>query len=240
MEKLQESELSDKESIPEQQTIIEAASFTDRDWRARGVVTAVKNQGSCGSCYAFSAICTLESALAIKTGKLTRLSEQSVVDCSTKGGNLGCRGGSLYNTFRYFMANAVALENSYPYNGKLGQCKITGNRNQGQISSFVRIRKGDETQLTNSISNVGPVSLSIDARLDTLRFYKSGIYNDNRCSSTALNHGVTAVGVKSGPVPFYIIKNSWGPNWGEGGYFRLVQNQNNRCGVASDAIYPMK
>ncbi|KAF1740344.1 hypothetical protein MXB_1641, partial [Myxobolus squamalis] len=181
----------------------------------------------------------LESARAIKSGKLVRLSEQSIIDCSNKYGNQGCNGGYLINTFNYLMSNPISEESSYPYKGTQGPCRISIAGNQGQIERYVRVRKGNEDDLTMAIFNKGPVAISIDSRLDSFRFYKSGIYSDKSCSSTSLNHGVTAVGVISGANPHFIIKNSWGSSWGEGGYIRIARDKQNLCGVATDAVYPI-
>ncbi|XP_044758894.1 uncharacterized protein LOC123316744 [Coccinella septempunctata] len=207
------------------------------DWRSAGVVTEVKNQGGCGSCWSFSATGAIEGQLG-RNGYLISLSEQNLIDCSSGYGNLGCNGGMMTAAFGYVRDNGIVSEQDYPYEESVGLCRPDPSRIITRISTYYTIPYGDEQSLQQALATVGPISVAIDAT-ETLQSYGGGILRDNTCSSQALNHGVLLVGsgVENG-IEYYIVKNSWGPNWGEGGYFRL-QKINNQCGIASMASYPV-
>uniref|UniRef100_A0A146KWT9 Cathepsin L n=2 Tax=Lygus hesperus TaxID=30085 RepID=A0A146KWT9_LYGHE len=218
---------------------------TTVDWRQSNLVTPVKNQGSCGSCWAFSTTGSLEGQLAKKTGKLVSLSEQNLVDCSKKQGNDGCNGGLMDNGFTYIKQNGgIDTEESYPYTGEDGTCNFKASNVGGSDTGFVDIKSGSEEDLQDAIANVGPISVAMDASLITFQFYSSGVYSPWFCSSTSLDHGVLAVGYGSektwlgGTKDYWLIKNSWGSSWGEDGFFKLVKDGKNVCGVATQASYP--
>ncbi|XP_045478088.1 procathepsin L-like [Harmonia axyridis] len=208
------------------------------DWRTAGVVTPVKNQGQCGSCWSFSATGAIEGQLGRK-GKLISLSEQNLIDCSAVYGNNGCNGGLMTAAFDFVRENGIESEQNYPYRAIDEYCQANPSRTVTKLSSYVNIPSGSVSSLKQAIANKGPIAVAIDATL-TLQRYSSGILNDNSCSSRSLNHGVLAVGYgSSNGQSYFIVKNSWGSTWGEAGYFRLSMSRNNPCGIATMASYPV-
>ncbi|XP_013412321.1 cathepsin L1 isoform X4 [Lingula anatina] len=206
------------------------------DWRSKGYVTGVKNQGGCGSCWAFSTTGSVEGQHKRATGKLVSLSEQQLVDCSRRYGNNGCGGGLMDNAFRYIAANGgIDTESSYPYTGRDGTCHFSKNSIGATVKGHTDIRRGSESGLASALSSVGPVSVAIDANHQSFMHYRSGVFYEPACSSTRLDHGVLAVGYGSN---YYIVKNSWGTTWGNAGYIQMSRNRGNNCGIASSASYP--
>lgn len=213
------------------------------DWRKEGAVTPVKNQGQCGSCWAFSTTGSLEGQQFRKSGKLVSLSEQQLVDCSGKTGNEGCNGGLMDNAFEYIKENGgIDTEDSYPYHAHNEKCHFNKKTIGATCSGYMDIESGDEEALQQAVATVGPVSIAIDVTEDKFMFYKEGIFVDDSCSNSreALNHGVLAVGYGSNSTTdFWLVKNSWGQSWGEDGYIRMARNLNNMCGIATAASYPL-
>ncbi|XP_015794389.1 cathepsin L1 [Tetranychus urticae] len=210
------------------------------DWRTKGIVTEVKDQAFCESCWAFSAIASIESANAQKTGKLVELSEENLIECSWGYHNKGCSGGLMDSAFQYVIDNkGVATESSYPYTsaaGDSGKCKYSASKRGASISSYVDIPQGNENALLQAVAQ-RVVSVAVDA--SELQHYDSGILKSTKCSPQGIDHGVTIVGygVDNG-TPYWLIKNSWGADFGENGYFRLYRGSN-MCGVAEAASYPV-
>ncbi|XP_069734533.1 cathepsin S [Phaenicophaeus curvirostris] len=209
------------------------------DWREKGCVTEVKNQGPCGSCWAFSSVGALEAQVKLKTGKLVSLSAQNLVDCSRMYGNKGCGGGWETRAFQYIIDNqGIDSDESYPYTGQDGECRYNPAGRAATCSQYVELPFGNETALKDAVASVGPVSVNIDARQPTFFLYKSGVYHDPKCSQE-VNHAVLAVGYGSlDGQDYWLVKNSWGVHFGDQGYIRMARNRGNHCGIASYAVYP--
>lgn len=211
------------------------------DWRSQGMVTGVKNQGQCGSCYSFSATGALEGAWKKAKGSLPSLSEQQIVDCSGRYGNYGCNGGWYQSSWRYLRdAGGNQGEDTYRYTARKGYCRFNRGQVVATVSGFHDTQVGSENDLTNALARVGPVSVAIDASASTFRSYRSGVHYSRSCSSRRLNHAVLAVGYGSeGGRDYYLVKNSWGTRWGAGGYIKMGRNMRNNCGIASKPSYPI-
>jgi cathepsin L len=215
---------------------------TNIDWRSEGIVTNVKDQGQCGSCWAFSAIGAIEGQHAkIRNQSLVSLSEQNLVDCAYNYGCEGCDGGWPEAAMRYVIDNkGVDTEPSYPYEAVDETCEYNKNNSGALISKTVNISSGNMTALYDAIANIGPISVAIDAAGD-FQSYKSGIFESTDCSNTMLDHAVLAIGYGVSPKgkKYIIIKNSWGTDWGMDGYVYWSADINNMCGIATDASYPL-
>ena len=196
----------------------------DVDWVSQGAVTPIKNQGSCGSCWAFSATGGLEG-LSKLTGTLESFSEQQLVDCSGSYGNQACNGGLMDNAFKFVKDKGIVHEDQYPYKAVKQTCsQATG---PFKISGYVDIK--DCNTLATAVTG-RPVSVAVDAT--NWSPYKSGVFNNCK---TSLNHGVLLVGITD---QYWWVKNSWGTGWGESGFIRLARG--NTCGICNVASYPTK
>jgi len=198
------------------------------DWTTRGAVTPVKDQGQCGSCWAFSTTGGLEGAWQLSSGNLVSMSEQQFVDCSKQ--NSGCNGGLMETAFSWAKSTAVATESSYAYTARDGSCKssFTTAIPSGGVTGYKTASSA--SALTSALQN-NPVSVAIEADQSVFQQYTSGTITSG-CGSN-LDHGVLAVGINSdGSIK---VKNSWGSSWGNRGYVNIATNQ---CGIATDASYP--
>merc|ERR1712064_139325 len=163
------------------------------DWTTKGAVTPVKDQGQCGSCWAFSTTGSMEGALAKANGELVSLSEQNLVDCDPV--DSGCNGGLMENAFRWMIKNGgINTEEDYPYEARDKSCRFDENKPTYTISDYKEINEQDEDDLTEKIASEGPISVAIDAGKFSFQLYHSGVYYEPSCSSTRLNHGVLAFG----------------------------------------------
>ena len=214
------------------------------DWRGSGLVGPVKDQGQCGSCWAFASVASMEGAWAQSSGSLLSFSEQQLIDCAANGQDTCDRGGDMADSWTYLLTSPKPhpeLESAYAYTGlSSGQCRYSASSAQSQVSfsSSVNVAKGSESALLTASAARPAVAVAIDASAQSFQFYSSGVYSDSSCSSTQLDHAVTVVGYgTSGTSDYWIVKNSWGTSWGMQGYFYLARNAGNMCGVASDASY---
>lgn len=205
------------------------------DWREKNAVSSVKNQKSCGSCWAFSAVGAIEGAYAIQDGILEDLSPQHLVDCDTSDN--GCSGGLMSNAFEFIMQRGITTESEYPYRGNEGSCKNP--QVLKSILGYYDVPAGSGYELQKAITK-NPVSVAIEADSAVFQNYVSGVIDDSSCGSS-LNHGVLVIGFEQNTrIPYYIVKNSWGENWGENGFVRLAINDSyaGMCGIHLMGSYP--
>ncbi|CAH6796034.1 Testin [Phodopus roborovskii] len=214
------------------------------NWREQGYVTPVKNQGHCASSWAFSATGALEGQMFRKTRKLTPLSEQNLLDCMGFNVTGGCSGGFTQYAFQYVMdSGGLAAEESYPYTGRGTKCRYQAENSAANVKDFVQIPRHEEA-LMKAVAKVGPISVAVDASHISFQFYESGIYYEPQCRRVHLNHAVLVVGYgfegeQSDGNSYWLVKNSWGEEWGMKGYMKIAKDWNNHCGIATHATYPI-
>lgn len=217
---------------------VDGAAPDSVDWRSKGYVTDVKDQGQCGSCWSFGTTGTLEGAWVKAGNKLTPFSEQNLVDCD-RAWDAGCNGGLPEVALEYVIKNGIESEADYPYKGRQGKCQFDKSKVAGRASAEKKVPADDEDALKNSVATVGPIAVGIDASHFSFQLYSHGVYDESRCSSTRLDHAVLVVGYGTeNGKDYWLVKNSWSTRWGDEGYVKIARNKNNHCGVATQATYP--
>ncbi len=210
------------------------------NWSDFNILGPVKRQGKCGGCWAFTTVGTVEAYYTIKTGKKKVFSEQQLLDCNTL--SMGCDGGNMRQGYEYLVNNGLMLEKEYPFELENAKGKIEYNCRYNKNNTYVKVKRyeiisQDEEEMKKILYEKGPLSASINSNL--LMFYKSGIYDPylNFICKTGVNHAVVIVGygVENG-VKYWIVKNSWGENWGEKGYFKIKRGEG-LCGINYYTLY---
>jgi len=196
------------------------------DWREKGVVTAVKDQGGCGGCWSFSAAETTESAVAIATGKLLIFSEQELLACTQNpnncGGTGGCSGATQELAFQAYVNNSITLEKDYPYQAQTTKCEPSKIKPVANITGYVIIPFNNYTATMNAVATVGPIAISGAA--EPWQLYSSGVFHSN-CGAD-VDHAIQLVGYghdASAKLDYYLVRNSWSAGWGEDGYIRIAR-----------------
>ncbi|XP_034826450.1 cathepsin L-like proteinase isoform X1 [Maniola hyperantus] len=210
------------------------------DMRIEGYITSVKNQGSCGSCWAFSTTAAVEGALARSNGgRDLDLAEQSMVDCAWGFDNMGCRGGQVEGSFKYILKHGLPTQMEYGlYLDEMGNCHRDNMTSTYKIKGFAAIPPLSVNAMKVALYKYGPVTVAINAN-EALMAYNSGIFFDPTCNDSRPNHGVAVVGYgKRDGVDYWIVKNSWGEDWGEDGYILMSATANN-CHLLENAYYPI-
>lgn len=230
------SELRSDNELPfARATIPDIKLPTEFDWRTKGAVTEIKNQGFCGSCWAFSVTGNVEGQYAIKHGQLLEFSEQELVDCDKV--DQGCNGGLMDNAYRVIeKLGGLETESDYPYEGDDEQCHFNISKAKAKVTGALNISH-DETDMAKWLVQNGPISIAINA--NAMQFYMGGVSHPWKtlCSPNSLDHGVLIVGygvhqysLFNRTLPYWIVKNSWGTSWGEQGYYRVYRGDGT-CGL---------
>jgi len=206
------------------------------DWRTKGVITAVKDQGMCGSCWSFATAETLESYWALAKKPLVVLSEQQILDCTPNpndcGGTGGCEGGTVELAYaRIIVMGGLSLESVYPYQGVDESCDMSEVQPVAKLSSYVNLPSNKEFPMLNQLVNNGPIAISVDA--SSWSSYGGGVYDGCDQTNPDLDHAVQLVGAGTDPQygDYWLVRNSWGESWGEDGYIRLRRTSQLRCGT---------
>jgi len=211
---------------------------TSVDWRTQGIISAVKDQGECGSCWTFGSAETVESYWAQATGQLTDLSEQQILDCTANtndcGGTGGCGGGTPELAFTQIMqSGGLSTEWTYPYKSYFGSAFQCGSLNPfGQITNFTVLPSNQYAPVMQTLATVGPLAINVDA--SSWGAYETGVFNGCNQTHPDIDHVVQLVGYGTDATqgPYWIVRNSWNPMWGEDGYIRLYRHTASQvCGV---------
>ena len=213
---------------------------TSIDWRTKGAVTTVKDQGQCGSCWTFSSTGAMEGAWAIAKGQLIDLAEQELVDCAgLKYGSMGCNGGQMEGAFKFIIENGQCAASSYPYTAKDGTCHSCSA--VAHATSCYDVKPNDQLSLKAAVAKQ-PVAVAIEADTKYFQSYSGGVLTSSSCG-TSLDHGVLAVGYgEENGQKYWLVKNSWGTSWGDQGYVKIGRSESTNdagiCGIAMDPSFP--
>ncbi|KAJ3648359.1 hypothetical protein Zmor_020169 [Zophobas morio] len=224
--------------LKKQQIDFSTALPLEFDWRTKGMVTPVKDQGVCGSCWAFSTTGAIESHYMIYKNSVVILSEQQLLDCVPEAE--GCSGGWMSDAFKYVAKNhGINYYHDYPYEGLKKTCRYNATKPKIVIWGFEYLSQPDEDMLKRMLVMRGPVSVAIDGT-GNFPDYTNGIYYNPTCSRNTFSHAGVIVGYGSeNGQDFWLLKNSWGQEWGLDGYIKIARNRGNHCGIASKASYPV-
>lgn len=216
---------------------------TSVDWRQKGAITPVKDQGMCGSCWTFASAEEIESMYFLKTGSLVELSEQQIASCTSNpldcGGTGGCEGGTAEVAFQSIITvGGIASEWTYPYisyNGTDYACRLNSSHFTfspvAKLRSYVKLPTNDQNALMQAVATIGPIAISVDA--SAWSFYETGVFSGCNMKSPDIDHAVQLVGygTDSKLGDYWIVRNSWTPTWGEAGFIRIQRTANPVCGV---------
>ena len=212
------------------------------DWRTQGVISEPADQGECAAAWAISAAQAVESNWAVKTGTLTALSSQNLIDCVTRC--QGCQGGYPSTAYQYVIDEQDGMfvtAADYPYTGSRGTCAFDASKGFAKLGKYLFTNAGDEQDMKRKVALRGPATSCIDATKASFQLYVSGVYDEPSCSQIIQTHAVGCVGfgATEDGVEYWIMKNSWGVGWGEQGYVRMARNKQNQCGVATNTLVPV-
>lgn len=217
------------------------AAPDSKDWREAGIVNEIKDQGNCGSCWAFATVQACESAYALANGKLNRCSEQNLVDCAHFGMCTGCDGGMEVDALEYierYQSYKLMSEEDYPYTAVTGtKCLFDASKAINSIAGYEHTTWGKEDEVKAVVGNRGVCTAAMDASRWSFQVYASGVYYEKACSAYSLDHAIGLIGYGTdNGTDYWLCRNSWGQGWGEAGYFRIARNKNNHCGICSNAM----
>lgn len=210
------------------------------DWRDKNIVNDIRDQGQCGSGYAFATICSVETGYAFSTGPLLSLSEQNIIDCDIF--THGCNGGYPQDVYIYIhqvQGDKISLAADYPYKGAQETCHFDKTKAAAKFTYYATVIEKDENDLKERVAWHGPAAACITSSSALFQLYSGGIINEDACKDTSkLDHVVAVIGygADNDGAEFWIARNSWGAGWGEKGYARIARNKGNVCGIASRAI----